>query len=107
MNAREWKRVYGSHERVQWVKSRPCDVCGKKPTWRYPSDNAHVTNGGMGRKADARWIISACTGPGGCHHEMDHGIGKRALERKFDKNLKELARKVDREWQEHQDALAG
>ena len=106
MKGREWKRVYGSRERVEWVCSRRCDVCGRAPTWQYPSHNAHVVSGGTGRKAGYGWIISACGTPGGCHHEMDHGIGKRALERKYQVQLGDLAMEVERQWKEHESALA-
>ena len=99
MRNREWKRVYHSEERVLWIKGRACDLCGRAPTWQFPSDNAHVTNGGTGRKADYVWIISACSVPGGCHWQLDHGMGKKAMERKYNVDLKELARSVNEAWE--------
>ena len=86
----EFNRIYGSDSRVKWIKAKPCVFCGQGPC-----ENAHVTNGGMGRKADADKIIPACRA---CHHEMDHGIGKKAMERKYGVNLRELARQIEAEW---------
>ena len=91
MRGKEWKRVYGSKERVQWIARQRCVFCGDGPC-----ENAHVTNGGMGRKAGYAWIIPACHR---CHTELDHGIGKRAMERKYDCNLRELAGRTDERWE--------
>ena len=87
----EFLRVYGGEERVRWQKGRHCDFCGATP----PTEMAHVTNGGMGRKADARFTVSACRS---CHHELDHGIGKKGMERRHGVSLRELAKKVDDEY---------
>lgn len=91
MRGREWKRVYGSLERVQWIASRPCDFCGDTPC-----SNAHVRNGGMGRKAGYQYIVSACAR---CHYELDRGIGKRGMEHKYMVSLIELAQAVDASWE--------
>jgi hypothetical protein len=69
----EFARIYGSEERVLWVKSLPCLVCGK-----LPSDNHHIVNEGMGRKASYRLIVPLCSGPTGCHRRWDT-IGSLAL----------------------------
>lgn len=96
MTGREWKRVFGSPERVRWVQSQDCLFCGATPC-----DNAHVTNGGMGRKAGYEYIIPACTkNRDGCHWEMDHGMGKKAMERKYGLNLREEARRIEELWEE-------
>ena len=91
MTGREWKRVYGSKERVQWIARQRCVFCGEGPC-----DNAHVTNGGLGRKAGYEWIVPACHP---CHVELDHGIGKKAMECKYKCNLRELARTTASRWQ--------
>lgn len=100
--ADEFARIYGSRERLAWVKAHPCVFCG-----RIPCDNAHVTNGGTGRKADAEFIVPACSDyfdrtlermVTGCHHEMDHGAGKAAMERHHDLDLLEAAAEIDAEW---------
>ena len=46
--ASEYARIYGSRERVAWVKRRSCVACGDSP-----SENHHIENGGEGRKANA------------------------------------------------------
>ena len=91
MNGREWKRVYESEERVRWVTRQRCVFCEDGPC-----ENAHITNGGFGRKADARYIIPACHR---CHGELDRGMGKRAMERKYMVSLRELARLTNDHWE--------
>lgn len=97
MRPGEWDRIYGSQDRVRWVQDQDCIFCGATPC-----ENAHVTNGGMGRKADAEYIVPACAGEArnGCHWEMDHGIGKKAMERKYRLNLREKARETDAKWRQ-------
>lgn len=99
---REWDRAYESVDRVTWVQSLPCIFCG-----RTPSENAHVASGGTGRKSDARFVVPACgdrPGPHGmvrgCHWEMDHGIGKRAMERKYHVDLYAEAERVEKMWRD-------
>lgn len=60
--ASAFARIYGSRERVEWVKSLPCVVCSYGP-----SENAHTENGGMGRKADYTTIVPLCHA-----HHMDY-----------------------------------
>lgn len=66
----EFQRIYGSKQRVEFVKSLPCCICAKKP-----SENAHIKSGGMGRKADYRHIIPLCK----TCHQMQHQKGWKAL----------------------------
>jgi hypothetical protein len=96
----EFHRSYGCAERVEWVRNLPCTFCG-----RSPSENAHVTNGGTGRKADADKVIPACADYSedgqkvrGCHFQMDHGIGKGAMAEKYGVDLLEEAQKIDDTW---------
>ena len=56
--ASEFARCYGSKARVEWVKQQPSVVSGARPCV-----NAHVRNGGAGRKADACWTRLACLCP--------------------------------------------
>jgi hypothetical protein len=91
MTGKEWKRVYGSEERVLWVRRQPCVFCHEGPC-----DNAHITNGGLGRKADYKYIVPACHR---CHTELDHGIGKKGMERKYNVSLGELARRTNERWE--------
>ena len=55
--AREWKRAYGSKERVEYFKTLPCCLSGRVPTADDPSDNAHCVTGGAGRKGHYTEII--------------------------------------------------
>ncbi len=57
----EFARCYGSKERVAWIKALPCVVCAVQTVPQDgPSDNAHTATDGMGRKADARFIVPLC-----------------------------------------------
>lgn len=69
-HAAEWRRAYGSPERVKWITTVPCLMCGS-----LPSQNAHLESGGMGRKADAESIIPLCER---CH-VFQHQHGWKAL----------------------------
>lgn len=87
---REWHRAYGSDCRVRYVRALPCVFCGATP-----SVNAHIKTGGKGRKADARYIVPACAD---CHHQMDHGMGKAAMEQAYNVDLEAEAARIDREF---------
>lgn len=67
--AENHKRAYGGKHRIEWMKSLPCVACGYHgPTLR---EVAHVTTGGMGRKADADQTVPLCPP---CHRtQHDHG----------------------------------
>lgn len=69
-SASDFARVYGSKARVAWVAAQPCVVCG-----RGPCENAHITSGGVGRKADFTQIVPLCPS---CHRTQ-HARGWRAL----------------------------
>lgn len=88
----EWERSYGSVERVEWMRSRPSIVSGKKPCV-----NAHVRTGGMGRKADACWIVPLTYE----EHEELHRIGRWAFQAKYTIDLDVAARMVELHWQGH------
>lgn len=70
--ASETVRIYGSDERIEFVKLLPCEGCGIEGF----SENAHVCgNGGTGRKADYTTIAPLCGRKGptlpGCHFLFD------------------------------------
>lgn len=71
---REFARAYGSKERVAFVKSLPCIA------WRHQCigqiENAHVGNGGAGRKADAGNVVPMCK----FHHAQLHRMGQKSFE---------------------------
>ena len=62
----EFVRIYGSWDRVEFVRWSPCVACGSTPC-----ENAHTSSGGMGRKADAHTIVPPCP----THHRALHKIG--------------------------------
>lgn len=87
--AEEFARTYGSPERVLEVRRMPCSVPGCQ--WG-PSENCHVVNGGMGRKADYRFIVPLCPH----HHRELHTQGMQTFERKHDLNLLNIAANTSR-----------
>lgn len=97
---KEFARIYGSKERVEFVKSLPCSACG---IVGY-SENAHIETGGMGRKSDYTKIIPLC-GPHplkwahspGCHH-LCHTWGREGFERIRHIDLGRLADYTEKRW---------
>lgn len=87
--AREFARAYGSPERVAWIRAMSCLVCRDTP-----SENAHVTSGGMGRKADADTIVPLCAR---CHGEL-HRNGAKTFQDCYGINLAERARLIAEMW---------
>lgn len=96
-SAAEFKRVYGSEERVRWVTSLGCGV----PTCFLPErvENAHVVSGGKGRKSDARFIAPLCR----FHHQELHGVGIKTFCRWYAVDLVALAESVERRWLAYQE----
>lgn len=93
---REFARAYGGKARVEWMKALPCAVC--RPTrQRTPTECAHVGNGGMGRKADARYTIPLCAS----HHRDLHENGALSFEDRWLVDLELQAAHYDRLWQSH------
>lgn len=84
-------RAYGSKERVEFVKSLPCLVCGCSP-----SENAHVgkEGAGAGRKANADQIAALCSR---CHAEL-HRMGAESFERQYKTHLETLMRFTEFRW---------
>jgi hypothetical protein len=67
----------------------------------------------MGMKADWTLTVSACANTPvagdelvGCHWQLDHGIGKRGMERKHGVDLKDLAAKHHARWLLYSEGLA-
>ena len=89
-HTKEWLRAYGSEERVEWIKAQPCAI-----GFAAPSENAHVRTGGMGRKADAKWIVPLCRR---CHRSL-HVTGKKAFEQTHAIDLDQAARRTHCRWQ--------
>lgn len=93
---REFARCYGSAERVAFVRSLPCVVCGAMSFGA--SQNAHVETDGMGRKADARRIVPLCAP----HHRSLHARGILAFQDRYGVDLYVAAAATDAAWQRHQ-----
>lgn len=90
---REWKRAYGSEDRVRWVKQLNCLVCGA-----VPSENAHIETGGTGRKADADRVVPLCAKH---HTDPEHGYdcNKATFEATHGLDLQAEAEKIEARWQ--------
>lgn len=89
----EWHRVYGSKARVRWIAQRPSIVSGK-----LGCENVHVKSGGMGRKADACWIIPLTPSE---HREL-HQHGAQTFEAKYGIDLLAAAQRTEAAWQASQ-----
>ncbi len=95
---REWNRAYGSQERAKWIARHPSVVSG-----RTPCVNAHVRTGGVGRKADAKWIVPLTF----WEHNEIHNLGQKTFERKYGIDLLAAAAKIETEWQNRKDDFDG
>ena len=84
--AKNWPRMYGSPERVQFVASLPCCVCAT-----IPSENAHTGRNHMGYKADAATIVPLCAP---CHRRL-HRLGRETFETYHGVNLAMYAAETD------------
>ncbi len=86
-------RIYGSKARVAWVKRQRCLI----DSWRCedPIENAHVSNGGIGRKADARHIVPLCK----FHHRFLHEKGRYVFEDMYEINLDGKAAQTEAAWE--------
>ena len=89
---RNWRRAYESLVRVAWINAQPSVVSG-----RFPCINAHVVSGGMGLKAEARWIAPLTHEE---HLEL-HSSGITTFQNKYGVNLLEAAIWTERRWRQH------
>ena len=99
------ERAHGPAERREWIKTLPCANCG---IVGY-SEGAHIKNGGMSKKADARFVIPLCgiyivARKGcviGCHH-LQHGFGWGVLTALDTPEKREAAAaRTEELWQSH------
>lgn len=51
-------RAFGGKDRVEWMRTRACIACGKIGY----AVSAHITTGGKGRRADAKYTVPLCDG---------------------------------------------
>ena len=93
--AKNWTRAYGSKARVEWVKAQQCLL--NTPRCDGPTENAHVGNDGMGRKASAAHIVPLCR----FHHRHQHTIGTPAFEEAYGISLAWWAENTEGRWQSY------
>ena len=98
MTKAEWDRIYGGEERVHFVKTLPCCACGRFPSEERPSENHHVRNGGLSRKADYLSIVPLCAP---CHR-LIHQIGKKSFVARYGVSLEAAAAFTQAAWARHQ-----
>ena len=82
-SAKEFRRAYGSRERVHAIQAMPCVVCGA-----LPSQNAHVRSRGAG--GGAADIVPMCM----AHHREQHDAGIETFEARYSINLAAEAARV-------------
>ena len=85
-------RSFHSDQRVKFVQSLPCRVCGS-----VPSENAHTQGGGTGRKGPYQSIIPLCPR----HHQEAHQHGHKTFATRHGINLEALAAQVEGMWARH------
>lgn len=83
MRPSERERVYGGEGFIRFTHHSRCVVCGYTPC-----EMAHVKPRGelpvgMGRKADAKWVVPLCF----WHHREQHDIGYDTFQRKYERDL--------------------
>lgn len=93
-----WRRAFGSVERVEFVKALPSVASGKGPCV-----NAHVRTGGTSRKADACWIVPLTDYE---HRHELHQHGARWFEAKYSVDLEACAVATEAAWLTHLEEAA-
>lgn len=89
----EAERIYGPAPFRDWLHKQPCVVLGV-PLYIV---QAHVKNGGMGRKAGYEWSVPMNDA---LHHELhQHGIA--TFEAKYDIDLELAAIATQERWRAH------
>lgn len=102
-SAAEQERKYGSESHRAWMKRQPCVICG-----RTPSDAAHITNGGIGRKDSWARTLPLCSDypDQGCiklGHHSEYDAGKKSFVAKYAVDLPALAAACKARWQAKSD----
>lgn len=92
-SAKEYARVYGSEERVQWMKRQPCLIAGQHSCFGEVQGH-HIVNGGMSRKADHTLIVPLCVGA----HQLLHTIGVASFCLVWSVNLVTEAARIAAKW---------
>jgi hypothetical protein len=98
-SASEKSRIYGTDERIAWLKGRACLVSHRPDLHACMGaiECAHTENGGMGRKANAETTVPLCHAA----HRLLHTIGQRSFERTYGLDLTAEAARVGSAWLRH------
>jgi hypothetical protein len=91
----EYARIYGSKERVLFVKALPCVLANENCAGTV--DNHHTENGGLSRKGDYQTIVPLCD----WHHAALHTVGPSLVAAFHGLDLKTTAADTERRWQNH------
>lgn len=89
----EFQRIYGSKERVLFVKGLRCPV-----SWcsnATPTENCHIEGDGVGRKSAYTKIVPLCQ----LHHLKLHDLGRDSFEQTYHIDLEKCAEETERAWQ--------
>ena len=97
---KEFKRTYGSEERVRWIQSLPCVATGGSPCVNAHVPAADGLPSGMGRKEDAEWIVPLTWR---AHQEL-HQYGLAWFEDHYGVDLTTEAQRIAALWTEEQAA---
>ena len=92
--ADDFTRIYGSKERAAWVRAQNCIV----PYCFQPPENAHIRTDGVGRKADARYIVPLCAGHHWLRKDSLHALNRRLFEEHHRIDLDHCAAETEGHW---------
>lgn len=85
----EMERIYGPPAYRKFLNDLGCFICRATPI-----EIAHVTSGGVGRKADYTHTVGLC----GPHHREQHQRGTKSFERRYGVSLTHLAGLTQQAW---------
>ena len=89
--AANFARSFHSDQRVKFVQSLPCRVCGALPTV-----TAHTVGGGTSRRGPYQSTIPLCH-----RHHMEMHNGQKTFAKRHSLNLEALAAEVEAMWARH------
>lgn len=89
--ANKFENQFYSRERVRFIQSLPCVVCGYRPC-----DNAHVKSRGSG--GDYRFVVPLCRK----HHSEQGRDGITTFQVRYELDLSSLAETTHSQWLEYQ-----
>ncbi len=94
-SAVEKERIYGTADRIAWLKRQPCLCLGRRDHRCLGAiEVAHTENGGMGRKADANTTVPLCNAA----HHLLHEIGVQSFQTCYGLDLKAEAVRIAAAW---------